>query len=89
MCGFQTLKQETITWKLPWRPQDVWDARVMGYLLRKAANREWKQPRWKKLLQSTKMNRSRRSEDQFDIRHEDVEFGVCLDGFLSCFGDYS
>ena len=28
---------------LPWRPQDVGDARVMGYLPRKAANREWNQ----------------------------------------------
>jgi hypothetical protein len=38
-------------------PQDVRDARAMGYLLRKAANREWKQPRRKKLLQSTKMKK--------------------------------
>ena len=28
---------------LPWRPQDVRDARAMGYLLRKAATREWNQ----------------------------------------------
>jgi hypothetical protein len=25
---------------LPWRPQGVGDAKVVGYLLRKAANRE-------------------------------------------------
>ena len=30
---------------LPWRTQDVRDARVMGYLLRRAANREWNQPK--------------------------------------------
>ena len=34
----QTLKQEAVTLKLPWRPQDVQDARAVGYLLRKAAN---------------------------------------------------
>jgi len=31
--------------KLIWRPQDVKDARVVGYLLRKAAKREWNHPR--------------------------------------------
>jgi hypothetical protein len=48
MCGSQTLEQEAITLKLPWRPQDVQDTRAMGYLLRKAANREWNPPRRKK-----------------------------------------
>ena len=46
----QTLKQEAVTLKLPWRPKDVKDARAMGYLLRKAANREWNQPRRKKFV---------------------------------------
>jgi hypothetical protein len=27
-----------------------------------------------------------RTEECFDIRHEVAEFGVCLAGFLSCFG---
>ena len=36
--------------KLPWRPQDVIDARVMGYLPRRAANRKWKQSRRKKFV---------------------------------------
>jgi hypothetical protein len=36
--------------KLTWRPQDVKDARAMGYLPRKAANREWNQPRRKKFV---------------------------------------
>jgi hypothetical protein len=52
VCGFKTLKQEAITLKLPWKPQD---ARAMGYLLRNAANREWNQPRKRSLLQSTKV----------------------------------
>jgi hypothetical protein len=26
---------------LPWRLKDVKDARAMGYMLKKAANREW------------------------------------------------
>jgi len=47
VCGSQTLKQVAGTLKLPWRPQDVQDARAMGYLLRKAADREWNQPRRK------------------------------------------
>jgi hypothetical protein len=41
MCGSQTLEQEAVTLKMPWRFQDVWDARAMGYLLRKAVSREW------------------------------------------------
>jgi hypothetical protein len=50
MDGSQTLKQEAVTLKLPWKPQD---ARTMGCLLRKAANREWS-PGETSLLQSTK-----------------------------------
>jgi len=47
MCGPQTMKQEAVTMKLPWRPQDVRDVRAMDYLLRKTANREWNQHRRK------------------------------------------
>jgi hypothetical protein len=54
MCGSQTLKQEAITLKLPWRTQDVRDARAVRYLLWKAANREWKQPRRKKFVAVSK-----------------------------------
>jgi hypothetical protein len=53
--------------------------------LRKAANREWNQYR-RSLLQSTKIKR--RSEDCFDLRNRDSEFGVGPAVFLSCFGDY-
>jgi hypothetical protein len=40
---------ETRSCKFLWRPQDVQDARAMGYLLRKAAEKEWNQPRRKKM----------------------------------------
>ena len=69
--------------KLPWIPQDVRDARATGYLLRKAANREWKQPKGKKFAAVNKDEKSWRSEEHFDIRHGDAEFGVCPAGFLS------
>ena len=48
MYRFQTLKQEAVTLMLPWQFHDVGDAKAVGYLLRKAANREWNQPRRKK-----------------------------------------
>jgi hypothetical protein len=57
----QTLKQEAVTLKLPWRLKDVKDARAMGDMLRKAANREWNQPRRKQWLQSTKTKKEWRS----------------------------
>ena len=38
MCGSQTLEQEAVKLKLPWRLQDVRDARAMGDMGRKAAN---------------------------------------------------
>jgi hypothetical protein len=56
MCRCQTLKQEAVTLKLPWRPQDIPDVRAVGYMLRKAANREWS-PEGSCLLQSTKMKK--------------------------------
>ena len=85
----QTLKQEAVTLKLPWRLKDVKDARAMGYMLRKAANREWNQPRRKQFVAVNKYEKEWRSEDCFDISHGDAEFGVCPAGFLPCFGDYS
>jgi hypothetical protein len=57
MCRSQTLEQEAVKLKLTWRPQDVKDARVMGYMLRKVAKREWNQPRQRNLLQSTMMKK--------------------------------
>ena len=44
------MKEEAVTLNLPWRPKDVKDAKAVGCLLRKAANREWNQPRKKKFV---------------------------------------
>jgi hypothetical protein len=57
LCVSQRLKQEAVTFKLPWRPQDVQDARAVGYLLTKAANRSGTSPGERSLLQSTKMKK--------------------------------
>jgi hypothetical protein len=46
----QTLKQEAVTLKLPWIFKDVKYATAMGYMLRKAANRKWNQPRRKQFV---------------------------------------
>ena len=50
---------------LPWRTQDVRDAKIMGYLPRRAANREWNQPKRKKCVAVTEAERSWRSEERF------------------------
>ena len=50
---------------LSWRPQDVGDARAVGYLSRKATNREWNQAKRKKCVIVIKAERSWRSEDHF------------------------
>ena len=47
----------------------------MGFLQRKAASREWKQPK-RKCVAVNKAERSWRSEEHFDIRHGDAEFRV-------------
>ena len=70
---------------LPWRPQDIGNARAMGYLPRRATNREWNQSKKKKCVAVNKAERSWRSEEHFDIRHGDAEFGVCPADFSSCF----
>ena len=46
----QTIKEEAVSLKLPWGLKDVKDARAMGYMARKAANREWNQPRRKQFV---------------------------------------
>lgn len=63
---------------LSWRTQVVRDARVMGYLWRRAANREWKQPKTKECAAVSKAEQSWRSEGCFAIRHGDAEFSVSL-----------
>ena len=42
------MKQEAVKLKLTWVHQDLKDAGTVGYLLKKAAYREWNQPRRKK-----------------------------------------
>jgi hypothetical protein len=32
MCGSQTMKEEAVTLKLPWRPKDIKDTRAVGYI---------------------------------------------------------
>lgn len=46
----------------------------------------WNQPKRVKYITFSKACKSERDEECFDIRHEDVEFEVCPDGFQSCFG---
>jgi hypothetical protein len=61
---------------MPLGPQDIGDSRATGYLLRKTVNREQNQPQRKKFIAVNRDERNCRSEDCFDIRHEDIEFGV-------------
>ena len=66
---------------------DGGDIRVMGYLPRKTANREWSQPKRKKCVAVNKAERSWRSEDGFDLRPGHAEFGVAqLVSVLLCPG---
>jgi hypothetical protein len=66
----QTLEQEAVKLKLPWRLQDIRVPRAMGYLLRKAANREWNHFKRKKCVAIIKAERSWTSAME-------IEFGVC------------
>lgn len=47
---------------LPWGPQDVGDARLVGYLPRKAADWVWSQPRREKCVSVNKPEPSWRFE---------------------------
>lgn len=71
---------------LPWRPQNVGDTRAVGYLQRRAANREWNQPMRKRHIAVNKDERSWRSEEYFNFRHGDTEFTqIVFDSeFLRC-----
>jgi hypothetical protein len=60
------------------KTSDFRDTRAMGYLLRKAANREWNQTRKKKFVTVNKDEWNWRSDEHSDIRNGDAEFGVCL-----------
>ena len=75
---YETLKLKL---GLPWRTQYVGVTRVLGYLQRKAVNREYKQLKTKKCAALYIAERSWRFEEHFDIRHGDSGVGACLDGF--------
>ena len=60
---------------------ELWDP-CRGELLTRA----WNQPKRKKCAAVSNAGRSWRSEEHFDIRRGDAEFGVCPAGFQSCFG---
>jgi hypothetical protein len=49
------LGARSIKLKLPWRIQDVKDARVMGYLFRKAVKWNGSSPRKRNVFQSPKL----------------------------------
>ena len=71
---------------LLWRPQDVGDARVVGYLPRKDANGELNIPKKKKYVVVNKAEQNWRTEECFDIEHGDEIFRVFQACFPPCFG---
>jgi hypothetical protein len=82
------MKHEAVTFKLPWRPQDVPDARTTGYLLRKAANREWNQTRRKKFVAVNKYEKvvgDLKAALTSDMEMQSLEFAQLV--LLSYFGD--
>lgn len=85
--------REGIVWscegeaRLCWRPQDVGDA--MGYLLMRAANREWLTAQERSMLQATKQKGVGDLKNASTSDMESAEFGVCPSGFWSCFGPVS
>ena len=56
------------------RPQNIRDLEMVGCLPRKAANREWNQPKREKCVSGNEDERSWRSEECFDIRHGDAVY---------------
>ncbi|KAL6092948.1 hypothetical protein STEG23_001047, partial [Scotinomys teguina] len=55
----------------------------MRFLLRKAADWVWNQPQREKCVTVNKAEKNWRSEECFDIRHGDAEFGVSWLNFSS------
>lgn len=53
----------------PWIPPDVGDARIVVHLSRRAANRQYNQPKREKCIEMNKAERRWKSEEHFDIRH--------------------
>ena len=71
---------------LPWRPREVRDARALGYLRRRGANRERNQSKGKKCAAVNRAERTWRAEQCFAIRHGGAERGVCPAGVQTSFG---
>ena len=75
--------------KLPWRSQDVRDARDVSYLLKKAANREWNQLKRKKFVTDNKCEKGVGDLKIVLTSDIEIQFSVCPATFLPCFGDYT
>lgn len=60
-----------------WGPQEVRDARAMGYVLRGPANRTWSQPKRKKRVCCSQQSwKELEICRPFNIRYGDAVFGV-------------
>ena len=69
---------------LPWRPQNVQDARVVTYLPRKAANREWNQPKRKKCVAVNEMKEGGDLKSMLtsDMEMRSLEFAQLVFSFV-------
>ena len=83
------MEQEAVKLKLTWGPQDIRDARAEGSEPRKAANRDWSQPRRKKFVAVNKdEKKSWRFEDHTftsDMEMQSLELVI----WFPVFGDYN
>ena len=60
--------------------------RDVRFLPRKAADLVWKQSKGETCVSVNKADRTRKSEEYFDIKHGDAEIEVCPASFWSSFG---
>lgn len=74
---------------LCWRPQDVGDARAMGYLPSRAADWGWNPPKRENCVAVNKAGADWSSEEPFDVGHGDAERGIRPAGCWICFGPIS
>lgn len=58
----------------------------MGYLPRRTAHRDWKNPRESLLPVAVSKTGREEPSKPFDMEHGVTEFGVCPGGFWSSFG---
>jgi hypothetical protein len=74
--------------KLPWKPQDIQDARAIGCLLRKAVSREWNQLRRMKFVIGNKDKKGvadLKTALTSDMEMQSLEFAQ----LVFCLADYS